>query len=113
MRCGTDDDRADEIEILNKNEADVEGHVNIDVLNERLGLTLPEDQDYDTLSGLIMSELKEVPRSGRELQFGNVQFKIQRSNRRSIESVRVTVLDESEEAIGNQGKTNAPSRKSG
>ena len=94
----TDDDRADEIEVLNPNEADVEGHVNIDELNERLGLTLPENEDYDTVSGLIMRELNEVPRSGHELQIGNVQFKIQRATKRAISLVRVTVLDESEES---------------
>ena len=80
--------------------------------NERLGLTLPEDEDYDTVSGLIMSELKEVPRSGRELKLGNVQFKIQQSNRRSIQLVRVTVFHDSDEANGPHGKP-ATNRKSG
>lgn len=101
----TDDERAAEIEVLNDNEADVEGSVNIDVLNERMGLTLPEDDDYDTVSGLIMRELNEVPRSGHELVIGNVQFKIQQSSRRSIELVRITVLDENDEHAAN-GKSN-------
>ena len=106
----TDDERADEIEILNENEADVEGHVNIDELNERLGLTLPEDEDVDTVSGLIMRELKEIPRSGHELTIGNVHFKIQQSNRRAIQLVRVSVLDDDDL---NNFLQNGPSRKSG
>ncbi len=101
----TDDERADEIEVLNENEANVEGGVHIDVLNERLGLTLPEDEDYDTVSGMIMSELKEVPRSGHELIIGNVHFTIQQASRRSIELVRVTVLDE-EESNFQSGRSN-------
>ena len=87
----TDDERAEEIQILNDNEADVDGQVNIDKLNERMGLTLPEDGDFDTVSGLIMNELKEVPRSGHELTIGNVHFKIQQSNRRAVQLVRVSV----------------------
>ena len=108
----TDDERAEDIEILNENEANVEGAVHICRLNERLGLTLPEDEDYDTVSGMIMCDLKEVPRSGHELTIGNVQFKIQQASRRSIELVRVTVLDE-EELNAQAGRPNASARKPG
>jgi CBS domain containing-hemolysin-like protein len=108
----TDDELADEIEVLNEYEANVEGSVHIDQLNERLGLTLPEDQDYDTVSGMIMSELKEVPRSGHELTIGNVHFTIQQASRRSIDLVRVTVLDD-EEGSSLSGRSTGSTKKSG
>lgn len=40
-----------------------------------------------------MHQLNEIPRPGRELTVGNVQFNIQEANRRQIKSVRVTVVN--------------------
>ncbi len=89
----TDRDQNNEIAVLNPQQADVEGSVHIDRLNEELGIELPKDDDYDTVSGLIMHQLKEIPRPGNELIVGNVQFNIQEANRRQIQSVRVTILE--------------------
>lgn len=89
----TDKDKSADITVLNPNQADVLGTVHIDRLNETLGVELPEDDQFDTVSGLIMHQLNEIPRSGRELTVGRVQFNIQEANRRQITSVRVTVLD--------------------
>lgn len=90
----TDKDMSEEITVLNPNQADVLGTVHIVRLNETLGVELPEDDQFDTVSGLIMHQLNEIPRSGRELTVGRVQFNIQEANRRQIKSVRITVLDE-------------------
>jgi putative hemolysin len=93
----TDKDMSEEITVLNPNQADVLGTVRIVRLNETLGVELPEDDQFDTVSGLIMHQLNEIPRSGRELTVGRVQFNIQEANRRQIKSVRITVLDEAGE----------------
>lgn len=90
----TDKDRNNEIAVLNPRQADVEGSVHIQRLNDELGIELPEDGNFDTVSGLIMDQLKEIPRPGHELVVGNVQFNIQEANRRQIQSVRVTILGE-------------------
>jgi len=90
----TDKDQSTAITILNPSQADVLGGVHIDRLNEVLGIELPDDDQFDTVSGLIMDQLKEIPRPGHELTLGRVQFNIQEANRRQIKSVRVTVLDE-------------------
>ena len=89
----TDKDKSEEITILNSNQADVLGTVHISRLNEKLGVELPEDDQFDTVSGLIMHQLNEIPRSGHELTIGRIQFNIQEANRRQIKSVRVTVMD--------------------
>ncbi len=90
----TDKDQSEDIMILNPEQADVLGTVHIARLNEKLGLELPDDDQFDTVSGLIMHQLNEIPRSGHELIIGRVQFNIQEANRRQIKSVRVTLLDE-------------------
>ncbi len=72
-------------------EADVNGDVLIDVLNEKMGLTLPDEEEFATLGGLIMSELNEIPRPGHEIAFDQVTFRIVEANRRTIRRVRVTI----------------------
>ena len=89
----TDKDQSEDITILNPEQADVLGTVHIGRLNETLGVELPEDDQFDTVSGLIMHQLNEIPRSGHELTVGRVQFNIQEANRRQIKSVRVTILE--------------------
>lgn len=90
----TDTDMEGDIEILNPEQADVNGGVHIEHLNDVLGIELPEDDDYVTVSGLIMSRLNEIPRSGHELVVGNIQFSILNATRRQIKSVRVTKLED-------------------
>jgi CBS domain containing-hemolysin-like protein len=90
----SDKERSTAITLLNEFQADVEGSVYIYQLNEALGLGLPEDDHFDTVSGLIMHHIKEIPRPGHELLLGNVQFNIQDANRRQILSVRVTRLSD-------------------
>lgn len=92
----TDKDMSEEISILNDEQADVAGTVHIDRLNQELGLELPEEEEFETVSGLIMSQLNMVPRSGQEVTIGNVQFNILEASQRKIESVRVTVLNDEE-----------------
>ena len=98
-----DDDVPEDGEILRINEhvLDVDGSVRIDRLNDELGLALPEDQDFDTLSGLIMSSLKTIPKRGQQLSFGDVQMNIQQASRRMIERVRLTILDQNGRPPGN------------
>ena len=96
----TDHDEIEEIRMLNKSTAEVVGTTQIQRLNEKMGLQLPEDDEFATVSGLIVHELNEIPRRGREFIFDNVKFNVEQSNRRFVEVVTVTVLSE-QERIGN------------
>jgi CBS domain containing-hemolysin-like protein len=90
----TDKDKSGDITILNPLQADVRGTIHIDVLNDEMGIELPEDEEFATVSGLIMSQINEVPRSGHELVVGNIQFNILEATRRQIQAVRVTIREE-------------------
>ena len=94
IRDETDKDEAVELAIISRTEAEVLGRVPVDRLNEKMGLSLPEDDEFATVAGLIMHGLNEIPRSGHDVKIGNVQFTIEQATRRKIERVRVTVLDE-------------------
>lgn len=90
-----DDDQPEDGQIIWIHEKVVEadGTVRIDRLNDELGLALPENGEFDTLSGLIMSSLKTIPKRGQQLQIDDVQVHIEQASRRSIERVRLTILD--------------------
>ena len=59
-----------------------------------MGIELPEDDEYATVSGLVMNKINEIPRSGHEVSIGNVQLIILESTRRQIKTVRVTITNE-------------------
>ncbi len=40
------------------------GMLRLDEIEERVGLFIPEDEDYDTLGGFVMAELERVPERG-------------------------------------------------
>ena len=71
---------------------EVLGRVHVDELNEQLGLNLPEDEDFDTIAGLIFSTLGHMPRNDETLTFGDerpVRFTVLQASKRRIEKVRV------------------------
>ncbi len=69
------------------------GRVHIDEVNERLGLELPEDADYDTIGGFVFNELGHIPTAGEDLTWRNVRITVLDATRRRIERVRIEVLD--------------------
>ncbi len=69
------------------------GRVHIDEINERLGLGLPEDAEYDTIGGFVFNELGHIPATGEDLVWQNVRITVLDATRRRIERVRVEVLD--------------------
>ena len=69
------------------------GKAHIDEINEQLGLELPEDGDFDTIGGLVFSELGHVPVEGEELVRPDVRITVVEATPRRIERVRIEVLE--------------------
>jgi magnesium and cobalt transporter len=61
----------------------------IEEFNEFFGASL-DDQNYDTVGGLVMHELGRLPRKGESLQLGEFRFRVLQADRRRILSVEVT-----------------------
>ena len=76
-----------------KQTVEVAGRAPIDMVNEELATQLPEVDDFATVAGLLMWELKQLPRPGQQLVFENVRFEVKEVNRREIRRVRIEVLD--------------------
>jgi CBS domain containing-hemolysin-like protein len=90
----TDESQPKQIEIVNAQEAIVEGSTPIDMINEQMGLTLSDEDEFGTVGGLIMSHLKDIPRPGHEFTIDHVHFEIVEANRRSIRQVKVSIVDD-------------------
>jgi len=73
----------------------VDGKVGIDEVNELLDVELP-DEEWDTVGGLMMGLLGEIPREGTEVPFQNLTFKAERVNGRRIAKILITRRDEDE-----------------
>jgi CBS domain containing-hemolysin-like protein len=69
------------------------GRVHVDEINERLGVELPDEEDFDTIAGLVFHELGHVPRVGEEVCLGDVKITVLEATRRRIERLRIEVRD--------------------
>jgi len=66
--------------------------VHIDEVNRRLGISLPEDKDFDTVGGFLFHQLGRIPDVGEEVTYGDVRFRILDAGRRRIDRVAIEVL---------------------
>jgi putative hemolysin len=62
------------------------GSVAISDVNERFGLSLPED-DYTTIAGFVLGRLGRVPRVGDEIKARGGSLKVTAMHRRRIEKL--------------------------
>jgi len=49
-----------------------------------------DDENYDTVGGLVMHELGHLPRKGEVLQLGEFRFQVLQADRRRVHSIEVT-----------------------
>lgn len=65
--------------------------IEIDQVNNDIGLGIPEGEDYDTLGGFLLYRYGFFPEVGEKIVFRNLIFEISKATSRSIEEVRLTV----------------------
>lgn len=63
----------------------------IDYLNEKYLLNLPESEEYETLGGLILNHNESIPGKGEELQIGNLNFKMLQVSEKRLELIKVSL----------------------
>jgi len=78
------------IEVLAGGDVLVNASLNVGDLNEDLGLGLPEE-GWDSVGGLVFSELGRVPVQGDEVEVQGVRMVVQRVDGRRISRVRLTM----------------------
>jgi putative hemolysin len=87
-----DEDEA--VEFIDDNTALVRGEVNIDEVNEELGLDLPEGEEFETLAGFIFNRAGRLVEEGEELEYNGIRIRVERVDTTRIKQARVTITEE-------------------
>lgn len=90
---GEIEDEHDVPELIEKQTADGEYvfscRLEVEYLNDKYALDVPESDEYDTLAGYIISRYEELPTAGTEMEFDGLQIKILRTTRSRIELAKI------------------------
>ncbi len=71
----------------------ISGRSEIDELNERFELGLPESDEYNTLAGLILHYNRDIPNTKEVVVVDNFSFKILRCTSTRIELIKLSILE--------------------
>jgi CBS domain containing-hemolysin-like protein len=77
--------------VISSNEYIFSGRLEIDYLNEKYHLRLPEEDDYDTLAGMIMYFHGSIPGNNDVIRVKNIVFKILKVTATRLELVNMKV----------------------
>jgi CBS domain containing-hemolysin-like protein len=66
----------------------------VDYINERYKLDLPENEQYETLGGLIVHETENIPDELEEVIIETYRFKILEKSNNKIDLVELTIISE-------------------
>jgi CBS domain containing-hemolysin-like protein len=90
---GDIEDEHDTIDLIERelgnNEFVFSGRLEIDYLNEKYKLSLPEEDDYETLAGLILYYNGSIPRSNDVIRIGNITIRVLRATTTKLELVNL------------------------
>ncbi len=56
----------------------IEAWVDVEEFSQELGISLPEEYEYDTVGGFVMSMLGHIPEEGDEFEYDGYKFKVQK-----------------------------------
>jgi putative hemolysin len=78
---------------VSENEFIFSGRHEIDYLNGKYMIELPESDDYETLAGLILHYHEDIPAKGEEIQIGKFVFIILQASNTLIQQVQLKIID--------------------
>jgi putative hemolysin len=95
---GEIDDEYDTDDFIERKISDSEyifsARLEIDYLNEKYNLHLPESDEYETLGGLIINHHESIPSKNQEIIIKNYSFKIVQVSEKRIEQVQLRILED-------------------
>lgn len=86
-----DEELVEEIHKIDEQTYETLARVQIDDINDRFHLDLPDDDDFDTIGGFVFSQLGHVPRAGEEIEWNGTWIKVVEASRRRIEKLRIVL----------------------
>lgn len=99
IRDEYDEDEEDEIIQINDNEYVISGTTRLGDLEDIINLPkLDEDEDYDSISGFIVSQLGRLPQDGDEVKLDNQKLVVDECDKYRIIKVHLYINDVAEES---------------
>ena len=81
---------------IGDNSYEFSGRMEIEEINERFHLDIPESDDYQTIAGYLLDENEAIPNVGEVFDLPPYRFTIEHKTAARIELVRVDVIDSDE-----------------
>jgi CBS domain containing-hemolysin-like protein len=81
-------------EILEENTYLFSARLDVEFLNEKYSLQIPESDSYSTLGGFIVNHTKEIPSNEEKILIENFEIIIHSASNKKIELVRFSVKEE-------------------
>ncbi len=79
---------------LNDTSYEFSGRMEIEEINERFHLDIPESDDYQTLAGYLLNENEAIPNVGEVFDLPPYRFTVERKTAARIELIRIDILPE-------------------
>jgi CBS domain containing-hemolysin-like protein len=90
-------DEEEPFEFVDDDVVIVRGEVNIDEVNEVLGLDLPEGEEFETLAGFIFNRAGRLVEEGETIDYDGITIRIEQVDNTRIMSARITIHDEEDD----------------
>lgn len=94
---GEIEDEHDTVELIedqiDENTYKFSARLDVDYINETYKLNLPENENYDTLGGLIVNSTEEIPQENEDVIIANFKFTIAEVSSTKIDVVLLKILE--------------------
>jgi CBS domain containing-hemolysin-like protein len=81
-------------EIIRENVYKFSARLDVDYINERYDIHLPENENYETLGGMIVNTTEEIPEVGEEVIIDQFKIKILEASNKKIDLVSIKVYSD-------------------
>ncbi|MCB9849946.1 MAG: HlyC/CorC family transporter [Phycisphaerales bacterium] len=86
-----DEDEPEPLTRIDDYTVEIDARMRVDELNEELGLTLPEEDDYETIGGFVSATLGRIPQTGETCVHENVELHVLDAEPRRINRIRLQI----------------------
>ena len=86
-----EEDAPEELRRIDERTVEVDARVGISDLNDQLGISLPEDEDYETIGGFVFSTMGRIPEIGETCVVDNVTIRIMAAEPQRVLRLQLTV----------------------
>jgi len=92
---GEIEDEHDSVELqetkINDNEYIFSGRLEIDHINEKYAIEIPESEEYETIAGFILYHYEQIPYENDQINIKPFEFEILKVDRPRIELIKLTI----------------------